>query len=108
MAYDIAAPQFFDHTIKLPANEPGGERQSMHVTYKVVPDETAQMNMADTDAVMAFLHAAVHNISDLVTEDKQPIPFSAELLDQLGAATHLRMALANGYGFGIGKAAMGN
>lgn len=108
MAFKIAAPQFVDHTIKSLPTGPDGAPQSMHVIYKVLPDAEVATNPQDEEAVKEFLRRAVHDIDDLLTEAGGPLPFTPDLLGQLLEAVHLRMALWNGYGRALARAAQGN
>ena len=108
MAFNIAAPQFIDHTLKDLPKGKDGVPQSMHVTYRVLPDDEVAADPMDLEAVKEFLRRAVHDIDDLLAEDGTPISFSADLLAQLMEAAHLRMALWNGYGRALARAAQGN
>lgn len=109
MAFNIATIRYFKHTLNGLPGGPDGATQSMDVVYRVLDDDqTKDVNLHDTEGARAFLSAAVHDLPDLVGEDGAPIPFNAEVLNQLTSALDLRMAMVNGYGRGLAKAASGN
>lgn len=109
MAFNIATTRYFKHTLNGLPGGPDGATQSMDVTYRVLDDgETKDVNLLDTESARDFLRSAVFDIADLTDIDDKPIPFSADLLDQLTTALDLRQAMVRGYGIGLAKAASGN
>lgn len=109
MAFTVDAPTFVTHTITgLPATEPGGTEQSLKVIYRVIPDDEVSVNPNDEPQCRDFIFKVVEDLPELADTKGRNVPFSNDILNQLCDATHLRIALAQGYGWALAQAMRGN
>ena len=102
-------PQF-THTVTVRVPVDGGfDKQSMKVKYQLVSDKvTAEFDHRTLEGQKDFLNLAVVEISDLVDEKGQPMPFNDEVKDHIIGLPYARRALQKGYTDGIVPGLLGN
>jgi hypothetical protein len=88
----------------------GGHREeTFDATYRVMPTSEAQdMNLRDGTTQREFLRKVVVSLNGIVDRNKNPIPFSAELLERVLDKPYASFALADAYGRAISKVKTGN
>lgn len=87
----------------------GRRKESLTVTYRVVPLDRAACHDFTTEAgERAFLEDAVAEIGGVVDDKDKPVPWSHELRDRLFGLPYVRTALYKAYGEHVQGAAEGN
>ena len=80
--FNVTARPSFTRTVTIQTPEGDGFREdSLKATFRVTP--SSEFNLHRVVDQKAFLAEAVTGLDEVVGEDDAPIPFSAELLDQL-------------------------
>ncbi|MEQ9281218.1 MAG: hypothetical protein RLO16_01480 [Marinovum algicola] len=105
--FNVTARPTFTRTVTIQTPEGDGFREdSLKATFKVTP--SAEFNLHRLEDQKAFLREAVTNLDEVVGEDDAPIPFSAELLDQLLGLDNVRLAMMSTYSAAVSKFKLGN
>lgn len=102
-------PQFLRKVdIPVPADQ-GHEAQSIDVTFRALPEkDLVEFNTLVLDGQKDLLRRVVANITDIVDDAGAPLPFTAELLDELMDWSFARLALMRAYAEAIAEARVGN
>ncbi len=108
--FNVAAEQTFKRTVPVQTPVDGGHRDdSVIAFYRVIPtDKVKQFDLNTEEGLRDFLKAAVVKLDDLVGADKQPVPFSDDLFEQLLGLPYLRLALMRTYFDAVAKVKAGN
>lgn len=102
-------PQF-THTVTAMVPIDGGyEKQPFKVTYRAIGDEeTDAFDLNTTKGSTDFLRRIVVRLDDLLDANKEAIPYSDAVRDQVLALPWARKAITRGYIEAVNKAAEGN
>lgn len=99
-------------TTAVPVNVPvdgGHERQEFSATFEVMPAEQQDaFDLGTTEGTSGFLRGLIRDMSGLVDADKNPVPYSDKVRDQLLAYQFIRIALTTAYFTAQTKAIEGN
>lgn len=108
--FKVVSDRTFTHDVEVLTPVDGGhEKQTFKATFALVPlDEVKAIDINVVDDVTAFLTKVVRGMSELVDENKQAVPYSDGLRDQLIQQPDVRTGLMRAYGKAITKAAEGN
>lgn len=108
--FKVVSDRTFTHDVEVLTPVDGGhEKQTFKATFALVPlDEVKAVNTNAADDVTAFLTKVVRHMADLVDENKQPVPYSDTLRDQLIQQADVRTGLMRAYSKALNKAAEGN
>lgn len=100
----------FTHEVKVMVPTDGGhEQQTFKATFKVMPlDELADNNTNTDSGQRGVLKKVVTDMSDLIGEDDQALPYSDELRDRMIEVPYVRVALFQTYLAALTKAPAGN
>lgn len=103
MAFKIAKDPTFvtTATILVPTDE-GEIEQTLGVRFRVLPEETAELLPQE------FLKRAILRLDDVVGDDGNQLPSSAELVDQVIALPFTRLPLIKAYWQALTGARVGN
>ncbi len=83
--------------------------QRFDVVFRALTDDQVkEHDFGSVEGEKAFLRAIVHDIPDIEGEDKQPIAFGPEVLDQMLGFADLRGAFLRGYREQVTGAQTGN
>jgi hypothetical protein len=83
----------------------GHERQSMRVTYRVIPvDEADAMDLSGREATTAMLERIVVRVEGLVDEAGKDLIWNDRVRGQLFGLPYARLALVRGYFDGVAGA----
>lgn len=102
-------PQF-THTVTARVPVDGGfEDQSFKVRYRVMDDDAlAAIDMKEAKSAIAFLREVVVGLDDIEGKEKQSLPYSDALRDQLIALPYVRTPMVRGYFDAVYQARLGN
>ncbi|MEQ8340064.1 MAG: hypothetical protein RID15_13805 [Marinovum algicola] len=105
--FNVTARPSFTRTVTIQTPEGDGFREdSLKATFRVTP--SSEFNLHRVVDQKAFLAEAVTGLDEVVGEDDAPIPFSAELLDQLLGLDNVRLAMMSTYSSAVSKFKLGN
>ena len=106
--FKITAEPKFTHpvTVMVPVDD-GHKEQTFKVTFKV-EDVEALDKLQGEEGQKGVLQRVVCGMADLVGDDDQPLPYSAELRDQLIGVPYVRIAMFLTYMGAVTKAKAGN
>lgn len=104
----VTAEKTFTHTITVCVPVDGGHvDQTFKATFRVV--DPGQLTGGDTsEGQMEDLRKVIVTLDDLVDDNREKLPYSDALRDQLLVVPYVRIALINAYIRGITKAKLGN
>jgi hypothetical protein len=96
----------FTHEVEAQVPVDGGhERQSMRVTYRVIPVEEADAaDLGGREGTDALLDRIVVRIDDLVDPDGKPVEWNDRVRAQVLRLPYARLALVRGYYDGVSGA----
>ena len=108
--FNIAAKPTFKRTVKASVpSDNGHDEQSFVATFRVIDTVKADSYNLGTESGSAdFVRAVVVRLDDIVGDDKKPVPYSDELLEQVIALPYARLPLARAYMDAVGGAKTGN
>lgn len=101
------SPEF---TLDVPIPEPGAEDQpTIKARFRAVSEE--RLNAADwldVESIKEFLRDVILELSDVVDEAGEAVPFGRELLDRVLAIPYARVGLMRAYGEALSGLRRGN
>lgn len=100
----------FTHVVKVQMPVDGGHTtQDFKATFKLLSaEEMARFNTATPSGMADFMREVVTDLSDIVAEDGEAIPYSDDLRDQVISSVPVLNALFNTYVMACSKARLGN
>ncbi|PCH71944.1 MAG: hypothetical protein COC12_07000 [Rhodobacteraceae bacterium] len=107
--FNIAETPEFTHTVHVLTPVDGGHREdTFKARFKVVDDEENKADFYKVGEVKDYLRGLLVGMEDLVDEQKNPVPYSDSVRDQMLALPHVRLALLKTYNQALAKARVGN
>ncbi len=100
----------FTHTITARVPVDGGfEDQPFKVTYRVMDDDQlTAIDMREARSAIGFLRDVIVGLDEIEGPDKQPLPYSDRLRDQLIGLPFVRQPMVRGYFDAVYQARLGN
>lgn len=103
MAFRIAEERVFTRTVET------ADGQDFRAEFLILPDEEmGEVSAEGIEGEKAIMRKIVRRLDDIEGADKQPIPHSPELLEQVIGFADLRIALLRAYNEGRIEARRGN
>lgn len=107
MAFKINARPEFTRTVTIIVPQGDGEtEETLRATYRLTAKD--DRNLARSDHMTEFLTEAIVGLDDVVGEDGQPIPSSADLIAGVLAMDNARLALMRTYSEAVTRLKTGN
>ncbi|ODM48394.1 hypothetical protein A9320_19275 [Ruegeria sp. PBVC088] len=103
MAFRIAEERVFTRTVQT------ADGQDFRAEFVILPDdEMGEVSAEGVEGEKAVMRKIVRRLDDIEGEDKKPILYSPELLEQVIGFADLRIALLRAYNEGRIEARRGN
>ncbi|WP_300535645.1 hypothetical protein [uncultured Mameliella sp.] len=103
MAFRIAEERVFTRTVQT------ADGQDFRAEFLILPDEEMTgIEAQGVEGEKAIMRKIVRRLDDIEGADKQPVPHSPELLEQVIGFADLRIALLRAYNEGRVEARRGN
>lgn len=108
--FNINQKPEFTRTVTVRTPEGGSVRiDTFQASYRVLDDDTlAGFDTMTLDGQKDFIRATVTSLGDIIDDDKNPIPYSSDLLEQVMTNSFARNALMETYSLAYVESQVGN